>query len=333
MKSETANKKSGRHNFRGLVVFSELAARRCRTYFITMKSVRFALIGLMATSSLMGEPPRRGEGGPPDGEGSKEGGSFGRFFESADTNGDGVVSSEEFAAIEPLSKLPAEKCGGIFRRFDKDGDGSIQRSEMRPPKQHDSGKRPFPRLHELDSNKDGRVSYDEFVAGPFAKRLPPERLKAFFENLDTNGDGSLSPEDRPKGRGGPRDRRPPLFGREKMIESLDRNGDGVLSFEEFRQAPWLKDKSEGEQEDQFEEIDKNCDLVIDSSDLASGRPNSPRGPRGDGSRGDGPRRGDSQGARGPGKGPRGDGPKPEDMKGPRGPRDGEPGPERGEGNP
>ena len=142
------------------------------------------------------------------------------------------------------------------------------------------------------------MSLDEFEKGPFTQRMPKERLKAFFERLDTNGDGSLSPEDRPKRRGGPQgppgDRRPQHHDRKKMIETLDQNDDKALSFEEFRQAPWLEDKSEDEQEDLFEELDKNDDLVIDKSELPAG---GRKGFRGAG--GKGPRPDESKGPRGP----------------------------------
>jgi Ca2+-binding EF-hand superfamily protein len=256
-----------------------------------MKLIRLAIVALVGAGSLQGEPPRGGgEEGPQKRGGPKGERSFKNFFDSADANGDGVVSVLEFAALDRISKIPEEKRQGLFKRFDKNGDGLIQRAEMKPP-QRPEGRRPFPMLHELDANKDGVVSYEEFVAGPYAQRIPKDRLRPFFERLDTNGDGSLSHLDKPPGRGGPERRPPPHHDRQKMIESLDKDGDNALSFEEFRQAPWIKERSEDEQEDQFEELDTNDDLVIDKSDKPRSGSDKPRGgpekkgPRKEGSRG------------------------------------------------
>jgi Ca2+-binding EF-hand superfamily protein len=52
-----------------------------------------------------------------------------------------------------------------------------------------------------------------------------------------------------------------------LIKSLDGNGDGALDFAEFRKAGFLQGKSEDEQEDRFEEMDRNGDLKIDAADF------------------------------------------------------------------
>ena len=48
------------------------------------------------------------------------------------------------------------------------------------------------RLREMDTNKDGRVTKDEFVA------FSAKRAEELFAKLDRNGDGALSKEDRPE---------------------------------------------------------------------------------------------------------------------------------------
>ncbi len=55
------------------------------------------------------------------------------------------------------------------------------------------GHRPSPEkvLEHLDSNKDGKVSLDEWKAGPRGKKNP-EKAEAKFKKLDTNQDGTLS---------------------------------------------------------------------------------------------------------------------------------------------
>lgn len=208
----------------------------------------------------------------------------------ADTNGDKQVSLEEFVALERISKIPEAQSHEIFKRFDKNGDGMIQTHEMKPPQRREGREgrdRPFPRLHELDTDKSGSVTFEEFSSGPFAEKLPAERLRTFFDKLDRNGDGVLSPKDMPHERGGPRGPRGPQGGgqeRGMMFETLDQNGDGALSFAEFRLAPWVKDRGEDEQEDQFERIDKDGNLLIEKSELMRGGPpeTGGKGPKGRG---------------------------------------------------
>lgn len=68
-----------------------------------------------------GHRGREGRPGPPEGERR-----FGDFLRTADTNKDGVVSREEFFALERIARLPEEQRNGIFNRLDKNGDGLIQ---------------------------------------------------------------------------------------------------------------------------------------------------------------------------------------------------------------
>lgn len=241
-----------------------------------------------------GPPP--GEGGPrgPRGGGKDRQGMRGmmEMWKKADTNGDGFISLEEFGAMERIGRLPEEKRAEIFKRFDKNGDGKIGPDEM--PRRPQGG---MPPLSQVDANKDGRIVFEEFRNLSFVTRLPEERQRALFERMDTDKDGALTPEDRPPG-GRPHEGGPPRDGNREgkgwgrgpnpkdLITGLDRNGDGALSFDEFRQAGFLKGKSEDEQEDHFERMDRNQDLRIDASDFAPAsegkpKPGGPaRGPEG-----------------------------------------------------
>jgi Ca2+-binding EF-hand superfamily protein len=106
----------------------------------------------------------------------------------------------------------------------------------------------MPTFRDLDRNKDGKISRDEFQ-GP----------EEFFNRLDANGDGSLSEEElqnarqRFQGTGGPRlgeslvnlldANRDTKVSRDefaKIVEvfaSLDRDGDGSLTGEELARLP------------------------------------------------------------------------------------------------
>ena len=109
-----------------------------------------------------------------------------RFFQQFDANGDGQLTQEEIDTTR--NQRMAE--------FDRDQDGTLSLEEfealwldfMRP--------RMVDRFQHLDENGDAVVTLEEFQA-------PFERIVA---RMDRNGDGVLSPEDRPRrGKGYYRD--------------------------------------------------------------------------------------------------------------------------------
>lgn len=82
--------------------------------------------------------------------------------------------------------------------------------------------RPSP-FDEMDTNHDGFVSRDEFVA----------YQKKRFDEFDTNHDGKIDAKEIASS--------PPLMERnlktaERMIKEWDKNGDGIVSADEFKQA-------------------------------------------------------------------------------------------------
>ena len=119
-------------------------------------------------------------------------GMFGR----ADTNGDGFVSKEEFAAGRDK----------MFAKFDANSDGAIDQAEVdkareawkqrraekaqadgttqaeKPKKEHKGF------LARLDTNSDGKVTTQEFAAAG----------DQMFAKFDANGDGKLAQDEMPK---------------------------------------------------------------------------------------------------------------------------------------
>jgi Ca2+-binding EF-hand superfamily protein len=103
-------------------------------------------------------------------------------LKALDADGDGVLSASEIAdASKALAK------------FDKNGDGKIDREELLAAAPRSEG-RPGAgigggavaeglarRLKEADKNGDGKISKEE----------APERLAPIFDRLDGNGDGQL----------------------------------------------------------------------------------------------------------------------------------------------
>lgn len=260
--------------------------------------VSIVLVGLWTPVLCAAEPeaPRGGIGKPgQDGPRQQWHKQFMEGWNKADTDGDGVISRAEFGAMTRVKNLPEDKSEVLFKRLDKDANANLSREELgrlfRP--QEKPGPM-VPRLGELDQNKDGKISLEEFKAGEVFKKLQPERQDALFKRLDVNGDGVISPQDtpppgRPGGPGGPgqHDWR-------GLFRGLDQNADGTLTFEEFRRAPMLRALDEDAQEDRFEALDANRDLKLDVAEFAKiepkgegrgpGKPHQPDLPR----RGEGP---------------------------------------------
>lgn len=205
---------------------------------------------------------------------------FREAWSQADLDRDGKISKEEFKAIPRVRKLPEEKQDEIFMRLDKDSDGFVGQTEISGFGRSRDG-RPMRRLWELDTDRSGGISLEEFKQGPFFKKLPAEKMIELFHRLDTNGDGLITPKDKPEpppNRGG-KGRRPKKADKPgrgeiggpkrqaRLIEALDADHDGKLTFAEFRVGPAVKDLTEDQQEDHFEKLDRNHDQRISPEDF------------------------------------------------------------------
>ena len=206
---------------------------------------------------------------------------FEEVWKNSDKDHDGFLSREEFDAMPRIQKLPEEQRLRIFTRLDKDADGKLSRQELAPLAQpHEGQGQPLQRLWELDLDKSGGISFEEFKAGPLVKKLPPERQAELFQRLDSNHDGVITPEDKPeqpfKREGG--NPNGPRMDPRQIIRRLDQNGDGALSFDEFRVSWLVKELSEEQRKAVFAALDQNHDQQLTPADFPPPAPRDEPGP-------------------------------------------------------
>jgi len=180
-----------------------------------------------------------------------------------------------------VQKLDAEQRSKLFERLDKNQDGNIGHEEIRQMLEQEHRGDMMPRIWELDKDKDGGVSFEEFQQGEVFQKFEPQKQKRIFSHLDSNGDGRITPEDKPKrrpmrdgddkGPGGEMRKRlgdHPMPG--PMIERLDQNKDQALSYEEFKANPRADEIGEESLKKRFEMMDRNGDGKISKEDFGMG---------------------------------------------------------------
>lgn len=144
------------------------------------------------------------------------------MFEMLDKNKDKVITSEEFFAGPRMAKMPQEQRDKLFARMDLDGDGKVTPEEIRKMRQ-ESHEKHMREVRQLDTDKSGGLSFEEMSLGNFFSKLPEEKRKQIFERMDTNGDGQITPEDKPQG---PRPQPENREREERGERSKDRDADG-----------------------------------------------------------------------------------------------------------
>lgn len=148
----------------------------------------------------------------------------------ADTNRDGVLSTEEMQAFHQARR--AER----FATLDTNRDGAVTEAEAGPRWEH---------LGRADANNDGRVTLDEFA------QHRPRGFGHFGRGGRHGHGGPRGPEAANGPRGG--------FDPARMIAHLDRNGDGVLQREEVP----------ARMQTRFETVDANRDGALSAEEITA----------------------------------------------------------------
>lgn len=125
-------------------------------------------------------------------------GNPGEMFRRMDKDRDGRITKGEFFAAPRMEGLPEEKRERIFSRLDRDSDGVISEEEIREMRR-DAERRAREEFRELDADNSGGLDFAEFSKGKFFGKLPEAKRKQIFERMDTDGNGEITPEDRPAG--------------------------------------------------------------------------------------------------------------------------------------
>lgn len=169
--------------------------------------------------------------------------------------------------------------GSFLQSIDKDGDKAISKEE--------AGER-WERMSRLDTNGDGKVSFEEIAAGrpaggespgrpgpgkggepgemfkradkngdgKISKDEVPEQAWNYLSRLDTDGDGIITAEEAKAGRPDGAGRGEPG----EMLKRMDKNGDGNLSKDEVPAQTW----------ERLGKFDKDNDGVVTKAEMAAG---------------------------------------------------------------
>lgn len=195
---------------------------------------KFALTALgaalvLSTTAPMSMAAPRGPGrdGPP----MRPELAYVYLLKTADTNKDGKVSKEEFAARQDalFTEIDANKDGSItpkemrdFRRAKMEAFRAANPRPERANAEGMDGKKGGPEHAERDGKRHEGRKHEGREGG----KRPGGRVNAMFSMVDTDGNGQISKAEF-------------TAAGEKMFTRLDKNSDGVISIDDMPDRPFL----------------------------------------------------------------------------------------------
>lgn len=211
----------------------------------------------------------------------------GRDFKALDADSDGQLSFEEFSKSERLKRIDQKKRKKLFSYLDKNEDGQLHLSELKPPP---------PRwmvgltkdFNALDADKNKGLDFFEFSKSPHMAKFNEDDRTRMFKSLDRNKDQRIQ-LDEISGHPGHKLRRP--HG-EIDLKTYDANQSGGLDYEEYSNLPWREGFPDEIRIKIFKKMDLNNDGEVSPDEIHQarrrlsihGRPRAPRGEKGPGKR-------------------------------------------------
>ncbi len=144
-----------------------------------------------------------------------------KLFRRLDKNGDGLIKRKElkppkgkdrgrpewlkngpvnfatFSQLPRIQRLDEEQQRRLFNRLDRNSDGILDKKDA--PKHLKENRAGSPKMFEkMDTDNNGTISFLEFQQASFHRQLSEDEVEDRFENLDTDGNALLSPEEHAK---------------------------------------------------------------------------------------------------------------------------------------
>uniref|UniRef100_A0A7S3NBH0 Calcium-dependent protein kinase 1 n=1 Tax=Euplotes harpa TaxID=151035 RepID=A0A7S3NBH0_9SPIT len=148
------------------------------------------------------------------------------------------VAAASYIGSQLISKSEKERLGKIFKQLDANGDGKLSKEEI-----HDGYEEHFGKLlnedeldrlfDEVDTDKSGFIDYSEFIVATMSskKNMSEEKLMAAFKLFDTDGSGTISPDELKSVLGSSGKISDEVI--EEVLKQADENNDGEIEFSEF----------------------------------------------------------------------------------------------------
>lgn len=148
------------------------------------------------------------------------------------------VAAASYIGSQLISKSEKEKLGKIFKSLDANGDGQLSKEEIMNGYEEHFGKLlnedEIDKLfNDVDTDKSGSIDYSEFIVATMSskKNMSEEKLTAAFKLFDTDGNGTISPEELKTVISSSGQISDETI--DQILKQADENNDGEIEFDEF----------------------------------------------------------------------------------------------------